>query len=176
MTRASGGKYPEQESNLQHTGSEPVASAVGLPGHVWSVGESNPAGVACKATLCTSTHPVPSARFERAPATSSTSCLCHWATRAYELGAEDSNPHELGQGQPCCRLHQLPMVLRTSGRLRVQESNLRPPDPKSGRPTSRATRNRERPAGTDPASPVWKTGVSAEFTRTACITRRPYGT
>jgi len=36
-------------------------------------------------------------------------------------------------------------------------------------------RHPERSAGTDPASPVWKTGVSAEFTRTAWMVRRPCG-
>lgn len=41
---------------------------VGLPGHEWSVGESNPADPACKARLHTSAHPSePVTRIERAP-------------------------------------------------------------------------------------------------------------
>lgn len=34
-------------------------------------------------------------------------------------------------------------------------------------PGSRTSRASERPAGIEPAAPVWKTGVSAEFTRAA---------
>lgn len=83
---------------------------VGLPGREWSDAGSNRAREACKATLCTSTHPmaepavgleptasrlqggcayprrlagtVPSARFERALYGPSDRRLCRWATRA----------------------------------------------------------------------------------------------
>lgn len=61
-----------------------------------------------RATCCASPACVPSAGFEPAPSTSSTSCLFQLDHEGMLLGAEDSNLHELLQRQPCCRVTSAP--------------------------------------------------------------------
>lgn len=123
LSKASAGTRKRiRTSNLGVLGAAPLP--LGPPGHMWNDGVSNPGRAVCKAALCTCTHPV----LPRTPGrirTGNRRSLeplpsSNWATRAYALGAEDSNLYKLLQRQPCCRLHKLPMSVATSG---YRESN-----------------------------------------------------
>lgn len=90
--------------------------------------------------------------------------------RRREYRGRGSNPRWTGF-EPAASTIGLP---RLGWGCRIQT---RPSEAKTRRPVTSPIPNVERPAGTDPAAPVWKTGVSAEFTTTALMaSRRPYGT
>jgi hypothetical protein len=123
-------------------GFEPPTSAlwtrrlcqVGLPGHRWIDGESNSAREACKATLCTSTQPVPP------------------ASRLTQSRRRDSNSpppaYKAGAHPAVLRRH---IVYRSLAWSRTKPSAFRAP-----RPTNRRRGNRERLRGIEPRSLPWQ--------------------
>ena len=62
-----------------------------------------------------------------------------------------------------------PLEYRGTRWSRWEDSNLRSSLHRSAARPGCASPGDERSAGIEPASPVWKTGVSAEFTTTACV-------
>ena len=186
-TRASGRATDLRASGRARTGylrctraAHPLSCCAGVaaprPGRAWSAYVS-------------------SAGFEPAPSAPSTPCLYRWATRIGPGGNPGTGGHERLRGveprSPPWQGSALTVVLQPPARAPLEArqslrrgSNPRYPSyrdgarpvgrrhgvPRAGQtaPVAACPGRLERPAGIEPASSVWKTDVSAEFTTTAC--------